>query len=139
MQPRLLFIDDRSKRIHSALRKYRDYDIRIAPSVKEALRLISETNWEIVSMDHDLNGDDFQNPDERTCGMELVRHLIGYGWPYKAQPLFVVHTKNIFAGKVMVQRLTDAGFSVLNSPYNYDESVIEWMPFCTRTNEPLKA
>lgn len=135
---KLLFVDDRSKRIHSALRKYgHDCDVRIAPSVKEALRLISQENWDIVSLDHDLNGEDFQNPDEKTCGMEIVRYLISYGWPYKAQPLFVIHTSNLFAGQVMAQRLTDSGFSVLNSRYSYDESVIEWMPFCTRTNEPL--
>lgn len=138
MKLKLLFVDDRSKRIHSALRKYgNDYDVCIAPSVKEALRLISAENWAVVSMDHDLNGDDFQDPDERTCGMEIVRYLVSHGWPYKAQPLFVIHTGNIFAGQVMAQRLQDAGFSVLNSRYDYDESRIEWMPFCNRTQSPL--
>lgn len=138
MKLKLLFVDDRSKRIHSALVKYGDdFDVRIAPSVKETLRLISAENWDIVSLDHDLNGEDFQNPDERTCGMEIVRHVVHYGWPWPVKPVFVVHTKNIFSGHVMTQALRDAGYYASYVPYNYDESVIEWMPFYTRTNEPL--
>lgn len=138
-KPKLLFVDDRSKRIHSALAKYgNDYDVRIAPNVKEALRLISQENWDVVSLDHDLNGDDFQNPDEKTCGMEIVRYICARGWPYPEKPLFVVHTKNIFAGEFMVTVFWDHKFQASYFPYNYNESRIEWLPFCNRTQEPLK-
>lgn len=124
---KLLFVDDSSKRIHSALLKYSDFDCRIAPNVLEALRLISHEDWDVVSLDYDLNGRDFQQPDDPTSGMEIVRWLEKYGWPHKGdKPFFVVHTSNGFAGQVMADRLIAAGFRCGYFPYSYDVLVIEW-------------
>lgn len=127
-KPSLLFVDDRSKRIHAALRKYGEkYDVTIAPSVKEALRAISKNSYDVVSLDHDLNGDDFQNSDDPTSGMEMIRMIQRYDWPHNHyRPLFIIHTSNIFAGEKMALALRDLGFRVGGFPFDYDESRIEW-------------
>lgn len=118
---KLLFVDDRSKRIHAALKKYgTEYDIRIAPSVKEALRLISAEDWDIVSLDHDLNGDDFQNPEDKTSGMEIVRWIEQYGLPRKQRPFFIIHTSNSFAAQVMEIRLRKCGQRVSLERFTYE-------------------
>lgn len=104
---RFLFVDDRSKRIHEALEKYSGFELVIAPNVPEALRLLSRYDWDIVSLDFDLNGNDFSDPDSRTCGMEIVRYLERTAWPKSRKlPDFIVHSSNLFAAELMFKRLT---------------------------------
>lgn len=124
---KLLFVDDSSERIHSALLKYSDFDCRIAPNVLEALRLICHEDWDVVSLDHDLGGRDFQDPMDETSGMTIVRYLVEYGWPHRqSRPTFIVHSSNAFMGNLMVDELRDAGFKAAYFPYNYDVLTIEW-------------
>lgn len=82
-KPKMLFVDDRTKRIHYALDVYgKEYDVTIAACVPEALRLLSSQDWAIVDLDHDLMGHDFEDPDTPTCGMEIVRYIRKCGgWP----------------------------------------------------------
>lgn len=135
---KILFIEDRSKRIHTAIKKYskeNGFHLWIAPNVKEALRAMSNENWDIVSLDHDLNGDDYQKSSDPTCGMEIVRWVLNCGWPHERQPLFIIHTHNLFVIKQMTNFLVSAGFRASAVPFNYDEKVIEWMPFCRTSFE----
>jgi hypothetical protein len=122
---KMLFVDDRSKRIHSALRQYSgEYEVTIAANVKEALRLLSRESWDVVSLDHDLTGCDFEDPDTPTCGMEIVRYIEKCGWPvFIPQPVFWIHSSNLFAAHLMSTRLAGMGLSVLHKPFQYDEQV----------------
>jgi len=122
---RMLFVDDRTRRIHSALRQYSDvYEVTIAANVKEALRLLARYDWDIVSLDHDLTGIDFEDPDTPTCGMEIVRYIEKTGWPEnRHKPDIIVHTSNIFAAYLMTVRLQALGFSVRQFQFQYDDQV----------------
>jgi len=104
---RMLFVDDRSKRLHGALEKFsNEYDVTLAANVKECLRLLSRYEWDVVSLDHDLNGCDFEDPDFEGAGMEIVRYLEKTGWPEnKHKPRFWIHSSNMFAAHLMVIRL----------------------------------
>ena len=118
----MLFVDDRSKRIHSVLRQYSEkFDITIAPNVKEALRLLSKQDWNIVSLDHDLDGSDYQNPDDHTAGMEIVRYMEQTAWPStRKRPFFVIHSSNLFAATAMEVRLVRLGMDVSQKVFTYD-------------------
>jgi len=118
---KMLFVDDRSKRIHAALNQYGEkYDVTIAPSVKEALRAISQTDFDVISLDHDLNGDDYQDSDDRTSGMEIIRFITEYGWPKAKVPSFIIHTSNAFAGQQMYNKLRHMGLTANTIPFSYD-------------------
>lgn len=124
MQPvrKMLFVDDRSKRIHAALEKYRGWDITIAPNFFEAMRLLSSQVYDVVSLDHDLNGCDFEDPDSPTCGMEIVRYLAKTGWPTgRYKPEFIIHSKNLFAAHLMVTALNQMGFHAYYQPFDYEK------------------
>ena len=122
---RMLFVDDRTRRIHSALRQYSDvYEVTIATNVKEALRHLSRYDWDIVSLDHDLTGTDFEDPDTPTCGMEIVRYIEKTGWPENLQkPIIIIHTSNIFAAHLMMVRLRVLGMDVHYKQFQYDDQV----------------
>lgn len=128
---RMLFVDDRTKRIHWALENYgKDYDVTIAACVPEALRLLSSQPWDVVSLDADLDGHEFQDPDEETHGMEIIRYITKCGgWPLQSfsygrpEPQFWVHSSNIFAANLMVGCLKSIGiYHVSYKPVSQLES-----------------
>lgn len=122
IKPKILFLDDRSKRIHAALNKYSiAYDVTIVTNVKECLRLLSEYEWDAISLDHDLGGMEFCDPDSTTCGMEIVRYLEKTEWPpEKHAPLFIIHSSNGFAAYMMEKRLKELGFGVHRERFEYE-------------------
>lgn len=135
LKKKMLFVDDRSKRIHSALRQFSDkYDVTIAPNFQEAMRLLSSRDWDVVSLDHDLNGNDFEDPDSPTCGMAIVRYIEKTGWPKNRKlPDFVIHTSNAFAAHLMSTRLSIALASIPwrgngSEPEHRNAVVYQW-PF----------
>lgn len=107
-KPKMLFVDDRSERIHAALRQYaKSYEVVIAPNVPEALRLMSKHDWSIISLDFDLDGNDYSDPQSRTCGMEIVRHLLMWPERDKGLPDIVIHSSNLFGAEIMYRTLRD--------------------------------
>ncbi len=120
-KPSMLFVDDRTKRLEYALKEYgKSYDVTIATCVPEALRLLCRQDWDVVSLDHDLNGHDFQDPDTPTCGMEIVRFIQKTGWTeFRKKPIFWIHSSNLFAAHLMVVELSSEGFDVWYKGINY--------------------
>ena len=120
----MLFVDDRTKRLEYALTVLSEkFEVTIATNVKEALRLLSREDFDQVSLDHDLTGVDFEDPDTPTCGMEIVRYIEKTGgWPdqVRRKPEFVIHSSNLFAAHLMVMRLKNLGFTCWYSPIIYN-------------------
>jgi hypothetical protein len=119
-KPRILFLDDRSKRIHSALRKFSTCDLTIVATVVECLQFLANEEWDVVFLDHDLGGQEFCDPGSNTCGMQVVRYLERNSWPAeKERPKIVIHSSNIFAAASMEKRLKNIGFSVVRKRWEY--------------------
>lgn len=130
-KPKMLFVDDRSKRIHYALTEYgKKYDVTIASNVKEALRALVSQKWAVISLDHDLTGSDFEDPDTPTCGMEIVRYLQKMGgWPVELLgdfPVIEIHSSNLFAVHLMTISLQDMGFFVYYVPIIYPKDNMQY-------------
>ncbi|MBW1672998.1 MAG: hypothetical protein JRJ45_05025 [Deltaproteobacteria bacterium] len=119
---RILFLDDRTKRIYAAIEQYKNDDLTIVTNVKECLRYMSRNDYDVISLDHDLNGCDFQDPDSSNVGMEVVRYIEKTGWPREKNiPYFIVHSSNIFAAHLMVVRLKVKGFSAQWKRFEYPD------------------
>lgn len=122
MTKKLLFLDDRTKRLEAARKVHVGFAVTIAANVKECLRQMSQNDWDVISLDHDLNGCDFEDPDSSNTGMEVVRYLEKTGWPpNKKKPLFIVHSSNIFAAHLMVTRLRGIGMLAEWHRFEYPE------------------
>jgi hypothetical protein len=122
IKPKMLFLDDRTKRIMSALAQYKDkYDVTIVTNAKECLRYLCKQEWDILSLDHDLNGDDFQDPDESTSGMEVVRYISMTQWlkQYKTPEIWI-HSSNLFAANMMIEELAGSGIKAFYHKFEYD-------------------
>jgi hypothetical protein len=125
MKPRILFLDDRTRRFESARRQYAErYEVTIVTNVRECLRYLSREDFYEVHLDHDLRGCDFEDPDSPETGMEVVRYIEKTGWPpEKRKPLFIVHSSNLFAASLMVRRLKNIGLDAIFRPFQYDDAV----------------
>lgn len=119
---KMLFLDDSTKRIMSAMQQYSDrYDLTIVTNAKECLRYLCRQEWDILSLDHDLNGDDFQDPSEATSGMEVVRYITMTQWmkEYKIPEIWI-HSSNLFAANMMIDLLWEAGIKATYHKFEYD-------------------
>lgn len=122
MKAKLLFVDDRTKRIQHAPALFQEFDVTIATNVPEALRQMSANDFDVVSLDFDLNGHDFQDPYDPTCGMEIVRYICATGWPpQRRKPIFWIHSSNLFGAHMMVVELTQGEYEAEYKPIVYDE------------------
>lgn len=119
-KPKLLFVDDRTKRIHHALNNFPEYDVTIACNVPEALRQMVKEDWDVISLDHDLTGLDFEQPDTPTCGMAIVRYIVQCGgWPKDKVPEFWIHSSNLFAVHLMSIELLKVDIYATYKPIVY--------------------
>jgi hypothetical protein len=122
--PRMLFLDDRTKRIESALRQYAGkYDLTIVTNAKECLRYLCKQPWDVLSLDHDLGGIDFQDPDDVTSGMEVVRYIAKtacvQALPWDIPEIWI-HSSNLFAGNKMIDVLQQVGIRSHYRRFEYD-------------------
>ena len=122
--PRMLFLDDRTKRIEAARKKYEGvYDVTFVHNAKECLRYLCREEFDIVSLDHDLDGNDFQDPDDVTSGMEVVRYIEKCGADTVDATEFWVHSSNLFAANLMIRRLTDIGLKAYYKRFQYGDEI----------------
>lgn len=123
MSKRVLFLDDRSKRLHAALEKYSppEYDLTLVCTVKECIKMISnEPAWDIISLDHDLGFEEFVSSDSPYSGMEVVRwinrNILSMVLSRKIPGEIIIHTSNEIAGLTMVRTLNKI-YSLLDVRY----------------------
>ena len=106
---RILFLDDDPTRAQLFLRD--NPDVLWVKTAEDCIAALDKA-WDIVYLDHDL-GDDGMGQAEYT-GMHVVR------WVEDNKPdveRFHVHSWNIPAAAMMVQRLRDAGYPVTSRPF----------------------
>ena len=139
--PRMLFLDDRTKRIEAARKNYtQQYDVTYVHNAKECLRYLCREEFDIVSLDHDLNGDDFQDPDDTTSGMEVVRYIVkcgGFPPSQIVKPVIWIHSSNGFAANLMINELLKVSIHALHRRFEYNpkECTIKdyWVPYMVAT------
>lgn len=122
---KMLFVDDRSKRLHAALRKYGDeYEVTLAANVKEALRLLSMETWDVVSLDFDLNGDDFVAFDSPDNGMRIIEYVLNMSADQFrvrfSETRWVIHSKNKFGAGAMWEALKTRTTNVWMEEFTYE-------------------
>lgn len=122
-KPRMLFLDDCTKRIEAARLIYGEgFSLTCVYNVKECLRYMSREDWDIVSLDFDLDGNDYTDPNNVNSGMAIVRYIELFGWPdNRKKPEFSIHSSNSFAVSMMVKRLDALGFRAAHIPLVYPE------------------
>ncbi len=121
---RILFLDDRSKRIMSAIdRWHKDHDLTIVCTAKEAIKMLSLQDWDIISLDYDLNFQEFTPAYLPGNGMEVVQYICSHSDYFHSErrlPLIVIHSGNPAEAHNMVTRLKESGFTADYRRWEYE-------------------
>lgn len=109
----ILFLDDDKDRQKAFKKKISN--ACIVSNVQECIDALSSgEEWDIVFLDHDLEGETFVDSERKDCGMEVAR------WIKEKQPFIrqiIVHTLNTQAGEAMTQFLVDAEYRTSYIPF----------------------
>lgn len=108
---RILFLDDDEARLKWATRTLsRDDHVQTAITADHAIGWLAwaeDKPFDVVYLDHDLNGEVYVDSSRKDCGMEVVRWIVA-NMPAIGE--IVVHSMNTTAGNLMVRALVDAGY-----------------------------
>ena len=107
---RVLFLDDRDERIKWGLEKYGRslFTVRTADG---AIAMLSLGQFDLVSLDHDLNHEVLMDSNRKDSGMEVVRWIVVHK---PVIPRIIIHSANNDAALRMVMALTLSGYDVVH-------------------------
>ena len=123
---RILFLDDDPARAEIFLERFPE--ACWVRTVSECLRALAEP-WDIVHLDHDLEGEKYVPSERADCGMEVVRWLRAEQRSHLGDACFIVHTHNTAAGAFMLQALSEAGYHAEYRPFGCEP--LEWIDLKT--------
>ncbi len=88
-------------------------------TVEETLDMLENyrERLDIVSLDHDLGGEQLVHTGREDCGMEVIRWLEKQDAKKYSHVRFIVHSWNIPAAIKMTERLRAKGYRVIRQPF----------------------
>jgi len=111
----ILFLDDdpkRTKAFRSQCPK-----ATCVETADACLQKLREQQWDVIFLDHDLNGEHYVNSGRNDCGMEVVRNLVSNPCHSISGTTVVVHSYNLAASIEMANRLNQAGYEGCRLPF----------------------
>lgn len=119
---KVLILEDSPERIKVFSRKLIGHQVFITDQAKEAISLIKDHAFDIIYLDHDLDGMTFVdwNTYDNT-GMKFVKYLediqsLEYYSYLKKIPI-IIHSHNFEAANAMRMRLLGAGYYAFCTPF----------------------
>ncbi len=109
-----LVLDDDKSRMAKFFYLKGDDDLMRVWNAKDCISSLKLEEWDLVSLDHDLRGQPYDDPTEENSGSEVVRWIVANKPKVKE---FVVHSYNHLQAPKMVESLIGAGYKA------------EWVPF----------
>ena len=114
-----LFLDDMEERASLFSKLYGSEKTIFVTTAQEAILALERSEFDLVSLDHDLGGQVYQSSKEENCGMEVVR------WIVEHKPKIdhiVVHSWNVPASLRMASALSQVGYNVERVPLGFGKS-----------------
>ncbi len=108
----ILILEDNEERIKWFKNIYRHHKLYITKDIKDALRLISAYEFDILFLDHDLCE---ENLTSLNNGYEFVKKLIEFRLQKRA--VIYIHSMNPTGANVMLNTLKGTGYEA------------QWIPF----------
>lgn len=131
---KVLFLDDRQKRIDVAVERYKDDDLTVVRTAEEAIGVLSSTlngstlrdpdtwqGWDLVCLDHDLGGESFVDSNRKDCGMEVVRWMTAFRGPLnQIAKKVIIHSSNLGGAMTMYCALDARGYYTFYERFSYE-------------------
>ncbi len=112
---KVLVVDDNPSRQAKFFIHKGDKDLRRTWNAAECIEALKEGDWDICSLDHDLESIPFDDPEKENSGSGIVRWVVEHKPDVKK---FIVHSYNSKEAQKMVEALKAAGYSASWEPFN---------------------
>lgn len=118
---RILIVEDDAQRIYWFIGAFKGHALTITNCADHAIDAVSEREYDIIFLDHDLVGH-----DDLGCGRDFVAWLQvempecarrGYALPLPLSTTFVVHSVNFVSSSKITSELEALGFTVTRMPF----------------------
>lgn len=120
---KVLFLDDRQKRIDVAVERYKDHDLTVVRTAEDAIKALKDKTffWDLVCLDHDLNGESFVDSNRKDCGMEVVRWMTAFRGPLnQIVKKVIIHSSNLGGAMTMYCALDARGYYTFYERFSYE-------------------
>lgn len=114
----ILILEDSSARMEFFHRHFKDHKVYHFEHVDDALKACETVKFDLLMLDHDLDGLTFVDPLEYNCGTTFAVMLAGNS-KYAAQKtaVIIVHSHNDIAAMGMVSILKSANFNAVKHSF----------------------
>lgn len=119
---RILFLDDDLARHKAFARLAIGHEMDPVTTAAQAIGALRENEYDLVALDHDLGGNVFVDSNSPEGTGYTVAKAMAEDQSLKRPRHVVVHSFNPAGVERIVNRLSDAGFSVQAAPFG------TWMP-----------
>lgn len=109
---RVLVLDDSEYRFDAFREIYAKDDLTFVKNVDDAILAVHNGPWDIMSLDHNLNG--HRKVEDPKSGNGFVDYLIAHNIEVD---VIVVHSTNPFGAGVMYGKLKEAGYNVKSESF----------------------
>jgi CheY-like chemotaxis protein len=120
---RVLVLDDDTERLAILTQRFEEMKrtdddvLDMTQNADQAIEYLSENEYDIVCLDHDLGGHFVHPYDEsEKTGMYVVKAVVAQGVNENA--CFIIHSWNSVGAKAMAALLRDFGYTVVVSPFS---------------------
>lgn len=97
-------MDDDGFRVLMFERWLRGHEVRTASTAEQAIRLLRRKTFDVVFLDHDLDGETLLQPEDRHSGSEVARFMARHA----LRPRTILHTHNPEGAEYMATLLPHA-------------------------------
>lgn len=87
---KILVVEDDEFRVQLFKRWLRGHAVTVAPTARQAIRLLRRRRFDVVFLDHDLGGRVLVDPADKNTGAEVARFMAQRGLRIKT----IVHSHN---------------------------------------------
>jgi len=108
----VLVLDDDTSRQQALTGNNPGHSITAVGSATEAIRLLRNSHYEMVFLDHDLDDHLPQGTPSKGTGLHVVRWITNCDFEHRPS-LIVVHSTNALGAGDMMRELTEAGFACI--------------------------
>jgi CheY-like chemotaxis protein len=131
---RVLFLDDDPDRLDWARGVFKDIGnpLELVTTAQEAILALARQDFDLVCLDHDLEGVPHDDPAGDNTGSAVVRWILA-NRPKVRQ--FVVHSLSRTGAKPMARDLAEAGYRVRHKPFT---GLVCWKPIDFRVLARLR-
>jgi len=109
----ILILEDAPYRHKAFKQNLVGHVVIIVDNVKEFIYHYKTKQWDAIFLDHDLEGKYYVPSETTNCGMEVIRKLKDGTIQINKNTIFIVHSGNEGAAKIMVKELRDLDLNVI--------------------------